>query len=661
MDIVAIVKQYIYDNYHKGIELSNIRAYLRNNFGKEVNGLQEDKINEFINIASTQIDYTYLNFKKHIIVSYFTKWNSDQQINNSDFIDIKSRAVSANNISVYEVEKDLTKWLIDNNFITITGQLPKETDNFSFLTTNNFKSNKYQSIYDELEKYLEDKTNTHLSSSYISALLNKIDKQVDKEEVAKNIIEQLIDKQFVPEINIESLSNYEKLTQTDWKGKLIEEEPIEDPIQKEYHEHLSKVAQFIVAKKHASYGLIASYFRELNDYDITNILRQLKELNIISSNDNLLIKNQSDLNRIFQQYKIQYTPFVIPPIVYPPILPLLFQTLTQVFKYNNEDKLLKSDLIKIYSDYKNEHTQDIIESNVYNFIKTNKLVPEDDKIKNEPKKEIHCSTNWIIKEKTPIVFPPPGCGKWLGYLLLAAIISSAIYYGYKEFYSGIIYHTIAIDGANIRSNPDVSSEANIKEKIVYGQTFKIKKETDLVPGFGGMWLKKEGLFSDKSDRYASSKIFVSDKDFYLLESIFGDETTKQAIKTVKCRKALIDYYKRQDPDYKFFGKINDITYKEVYKKPKDFTGEWQVFCEPYINGKPNSVFYEKVTRSNSEFTDFGFIVTNVSANIKRFVLYAFDDITEEPIYVGEADATGHNLVKYVTVRPNGTLNVNFAD
>ena len=115
--------------------------------------------------------------------------------------------------------------------------------------------------------------------------------------------------------------------------------------------------------------LIASYFRELNDYDITNILRQLKELNIISSNDNLLIKNQSDLNRIFQQYKIQYTPFVIQPIVYPPILPLLFQTLTQVFKYNNEDKLLKSDLIKIYSDYKNEHTQDIIESNVYNFIK----------------------------------------------------------------------------------------------------------------------------------------------------------------------------------------------------------------------------------------------------------------------------------------------------
>jgi hypothetical protein len=337
----------------------------------------------------------------------------------------------------------------------------------------------------------------------------------------------------------------------------------------------------------------------------------------------------------------------------PPPLPLLINYLNDIFKDN---KLLSIDIKEMYSKYSSVHEKNYIENFLYIFIKDNNLISEKDTIKNEPKKDSHCATNWI--KKPAIVFPPPGCGKYLGYGILLALIGVGIYYGLPLLNKGIVYYTISNDGANIRNSPNTLSKPNKKDAIAYGGRFKIKKETDVVSGEGGMWLKKDGLFSDK---YGFAQIFVNEKDFYLLESIFGNETTKQAIKTVKCRKALIDYYKRQDPDYKFFGKINDITYKEVYKKPKDFTGEWQVFCEPYINGKPNSVFYEKVTRSNSEFTDFGFIVTNVSANIKRFVLYAFDDITEEPIYVGEADATGHNLVKYVTVRPNGTLNVNFAD
>lgn len=337
-------------------------------------------------------------------------------------------------------------------------------------------------------------------------------------------------------------------------------------------------------------------------------------------------------------------------------LPPLQDALQIKFKKNGSEKLIKDDIVDIYRIYssKNQHE---VESEVYQFINTNNLVPENEKLIGRTDKEKQSSTNWI-KEKKVIVFPPPGCGKWLGYLIFIAIIGVGGYYGYTMLNSGIVYHTIAIDGANIRSSPDVSSDANIIKKIVYGQTFKIKKETDLVSGFGGMWLKYNGLFSNE---YASSKIFAKEKDFYLLESIFGDEITKQAIKTVKCRKALIDYYKSQNPDYEFFGKTDDITYKKIYRKPKNFTGEWQVKCTEYKKGVLNSIIYPNVYNTNSKFTDFGFIITNSSTNIKRFVLYAFDDVTEEPIFVGETDATGHNLVRHVGIRNNGMLNVTFAD
>lgn len=432
-----------------------------------------------------------------------------------------------------------------------------------------------------------------------------------------------------------------------------------EDIKIEYDEFLSQAAQLIVKKQLATVSLIQNEL-ELGYNRSGRIMDELESLGIVGPNlgskaRDVYTKTQNDLNKIFQQNNIPFTALIdvieTAPVI--PKLPLLFQTLTQVFKDNNEEKLLRSDLIKIYSDYKNEHTQDIIESNVYNFIKTNKLISENDKIKNESKKDNHCATNWI--KKPAIVFPPPGCSKYLGYGIFLALIAIGIYYGLPMLNSGTVYYNIS-SSANIRSTPNKSSTGNAIAELKYGEVFKSSKS---VPdGSGTIWYKSNSWFTDE---YVSSKLMVNENDFYLLESIFGDEITKNTILTFKPRKALIDYYKRQDSEYKFFGKIDDITYKKVYGKPKDFTGEWQVFCNDFVERVPNSIIYPRAYNSNSNFTDFGFIVTNVSANIKRFVLYTFDDITEEPIYVGEADATGHNLVKSVSVRGNGTLNVKFAD
>ncbi len=448
------------------------------------------------------------------------------------------------------------------------------------------------------------------------------------------------------------------LIETTWKKK-----EVENIIVKQYDEFLSKAAQIIVNKQLGSTSLIQrklflGYSRS------GRIMDELESLGIVGPKEGTIAhevytKTQDDLNVIFQQHNIPYSTFIAEKFIEePPKLPPLYRALTTEFEKNNSEKLLQGDLIKIYAEYIKVDAQELIENITNEFINNNNLVPENEKLIGYSFREKHCSTNWMVKKIDPIVGSKPDYGKYLRYGIILVLIGVGIYYGFQLLNTGITYHTIAFDGANIRSSPDIGSDANIKEKIVYGQSFKINKETDFVTGFGGLWLKKDGWFSD---RYVSNKIFVKEKDFYLLESIFGDETTKQTIKTVKCRKALIDYYKRLDPDYKFFGKIDEITYKKVFGKTKDFTDEYQVFCTDFIEHVPNSIIYPRVFYSKSKYTDFGFIVTNVSANIKRFVLYTFDGITEDPIYLGEVDATGHKLVKSVTIRSNGTLNVIFAD
>jgi hypothetical protein len=621
--------------------------------------------NELITLSDQQ----YNNLKDLYYSEHFKPDNINQIFNGNKIrytIYVKEFATDKTKINDQEVNQLILESQSNQNFL-ISKKLANEVI-LDYLESNNFK---YKPLDEAWLKSISQYPKQDLINKITSCYVNSSD-SLKKEDIIQiykefeDII--LIEKDITDELNKfirlnslfpenEKLSlRYPKsyLIVTNWKKKNVKEEEETEP-DVIYHTSLSKVAQFIVAKKHASYGLIASNFRELNDYDITNILRQLKELNIISSNDNLLIKNQSDLNRIFQQYKIQYTPFVIPPIVYPPILPLLFQTLTQVFKNNNEEKLLKTDIEKIYKDYLVEQTQDEIEKNINDFINSNNLVPENDKLEGKSYKEKQCSTNWIVKKKPDIVFPPPGCGKYLGYGILLALIAIGIYYGLPLLNSGTAYYNIS-SSANIRSTPNKSSTGNAIAELKYGEVFKSSKSVS--DGSGTIWYKSNSWFTDE---YVSSKLMVNEKDFYLLESIFGDEITKNTILTFKPRKALIDYYKRQDPEYKFFGKIDDITYKKVYGKPKDFTGEWQVFCYDFVDRVPNSIIYPRAFNSKSNFTDFGFIVTNISANIKRFVLYTFDDITEEPIYVGEADATGHNLVNGVKVRDNGTLDVNYAD
>lgn len=54
--------------------------------------------------------------------------------------------------------------------------------------------------------------------------------------------------------------------------------------------------------------------------------------------------------------------------------------------------------------------------------------------------------------------------------------------------------------------------------------------------------------------------------------------------------------------------------------------------------KPNSVWFGRATDSNSKYTDFAVIITNVKTDDRRFLLFCFDE-AENPTLVYEEKTT----------------------
>ncbi|MFN8296687.1 MAG: DNA translocase FtsK [Chitinophagales bacterium] len=587
-----IFNEYYYIEFN---DADRIIFYLKGSDNSNYKGFTNDQLKEKIQyVTQNKINYNLLNLKRQIYYKYLNIWLKKGEIEKHE---IKNILQDAKNYIVSEKSLNFENEILDLIL--------------NFLQKNNY-------VNKETGKKPE----------------NKITLICDWVSIEKYII--LNDERIEAPYTISEINSFD--------------------------EYLPEAAQIIVDEQSCSVSQIQRKFA-ITYKRYGEIIDQLESLGIVGPNlgsneREVLVYTQQELNEILDNNNILYTTY--PEIKDPepdpepdPPLPLLFYTLTQVFKTNNKEKLLKTDLIKIYADYTKEHSQDVIEKNINDFLNNNNLIPENDKLQGKTDKEKQCSTNWIVKEKGPLL--PKGCGKYFGYGILLTIIGVGIYYFYQYINSGTVYYNISTS-ANVRSTPNKSSTINAIDALKYGDLFKSKETA--TGSDGTIWYKSNSWFSDE---YVSSKLMVDEKDFHLLESIFGDDVTKNAIINVKPRKAMIDYYKRQSPDYTFFGKIDDPTYQQVYGKPKNFTGVYQVSCYERKKGEYNSIIEINASKLSSKFQDFGFIVTNVETPIKTFVLYAFDDITEDPIYVGEADATGHNLVKSVSVRPNGTLNVIFAD
>lgn len=209
--------------------------------------------------------------------------------------------------------------------------------------------------------------------------------------------------------------------------------------------------------------------------------------------------------------------------------------------------------------------------------------------------------------------------------------------------------TYPIVNLNLRSSKMSGSDYNKLTSVPYGGEL-------ITYSMDGEWadvkyVKPDGSESTKG--YAASPYLVDKRDFYLLNSIFGDNESREILATAKVRKALLDYFK----DHGYVGKLSQELMNEVGLSGGN-DSQWQVFF-PHGDKKPNEVVFKRLVNPDSKFTDMALIIKNINSGNRKLLYFYFDD-DETPHLLGEMDAPREGVLKDV-INENGGITPIFAD
>lgn len=155
--------------------------------------------------------------------------------------------------------------------------------------------------------------------------------------------------------------------------------------------------------------------------------------------------------------------------------------------------------------------------------------------------------------------------------------------------------------------------------------------------------------------YIASPFILEKSDFFLLNSIFGDADSKIVIETAKCRRAILNYFKNQ-------GYIGRISHEEANKlglPTPTLNNQWQVYCLPK-GAKTNNVFYKRILRKDSKFTDFAVIIKNINTGERKLLVFYFDD-DETPHLRAERPAPKYGNIKNIYLIGGEYLTVDYTD
>lgn len=250
-----------------------------------------------------------------------------------------------------------------------------------------------------------------------------------------------------------------------------------------------------------------------------------------------------------------------------------------------------------------------------------------------------CSTDWHSEERfQKLTTPPPEPFPWkvvvTASLLILFAISSLTYLFYLKPKwrddAAPRYYTLAQD-ATLRSSQVAGVDYNKLATLNYG--------TELITyEVGSEWCNVK---ADGKIGFVSTKLVLDSANFYLLNSIFGDAESKDAIEFARWRKALLDYYKKNN----YIGKLDESLQKQIYGGVQSSKEIWQTFSKGK-DVKPNSFIYTKVVNPHSKFADFGVIIKNITTGKRKFLLFTFSD-DETSHFVFEQPAPDDGDIKAV--------------
>lgn len=168
----------------------------------------------------------------------------------------------------------------------------------------------------------------------------------------------------------------------------------------------------------------------------------------------------------------------------------------------------------------------------------------------------------------------------------------------------------------LRSSRSAGADYNKVASLPYG-TELITYERD------AEWahVKVTSPDGEQQEGYVASSYILDKSDFCLLNSIWGNEDSKETIVTTKCRLALLNYFKEN----RYIGKIDAQVRMEagIDVAPSD-ENQWQVFSKPK-GAKLNSVLFKRLYKKESQFTDFAVIISNIVNGNRKLLYFYFDD------------------------------------
>lgn len=271
------------------------------------------------------------------------------------------------------------------------------------------------------------------------------------------------------------------------------------------------------------------------------------------------------------------------------------------------------------------------------------------------------------------VAPPPdsiayqqakkGNGTLIGIIVLLALIICGVggYLYYDNVYlpekidrEAPRYYSMA-NVIVLRSSRSAGADFNKVASLPYGTeliTYEIDSEWARV--------KVNSQNGEKQEGFVASQYILNKADFFLMNSIFGNQDSKETIITTKCRIALLNYFKERQ----YIGKIDDQMRVDAgITTVPNSENQWQVFTKPK-DAKPNSVFFKRLYNKDSQFTDFAVIITNSVTGIKRLLYFYFDE-DETPHLLTEQDAPSQGYIvdikyEYDFYSASRVLNVNYS-
>jgi len=251
-----------------------------------------------------------------------------------------------------------------------------------------------------------------------------------------------------------------------------------------------------------------------------------------------------------------------------------------------------------------------------------------------------CSTDWHSASRyLELITPPIKPFPWkiiasaaTFIVITVAVLSYQFYLKPKwEEDAKPRYFTIA-DNATLRSSQIAGVEYNYIATLPYGAEL-------ITYEYGLEWSRVK---VKEQEGYVGSKYIVNKSDFYLINSIFSNNDSKQAVGNSLCRRALINYFKKNN----LIGKMDSNMQKEAFGALQTGKEVWQVFAKAK-DKLPNTVATDlKIINPNSGKKDFAVVIKNIATGKRKFLLFTFTE-TDSPYLVNEQPAPDYGDIKSI--------------